>query len=105
MIRLTVSYPSAPGARFDFDYYTTKHLELVRDRMRESSLESVAVEKGVSGGAPDSAAPFVCVATMTFRDAARFQAAWAKAVPDLLADVPNYTDTSPVVQIGEIVAR
>lgn len=104
MIRLTASYPKAAGAKFDFDYYTTKHLELFQDRMKDSSLESIVVEKGLSGGAPDSAAPFVCVFTATFRDAQKFSAAWAKAVPDLLGDGPNYTNVAPVVQIGEIVA-
>ncbi len=105
MIRLTASYPNSPDARFDFDYYTTKHMEIFRDRMAGSSLESVVVEKGVNGGAPDAPAPFVAVFTAIFSDVNKFNAAWGKAVPDLLGDCPNYTNTMPTVQIGEVLTK
>ena len=32
MIRVSVLYPNEPGARFDHQYYATKHVQLLNER-------------------------------------------------------------------------
>lgn len=103
MIRLTAAYPLTPGGRFDFEYYTTKHVELFREQMRDSGIREITIERGVSGAAPSAAAANVCVFSATFSDAKRFRAAWAKASPVILKDAPNYTNVAPKLQVGEII--
>jgi hypothetical protein len=36
MIKVSVMYPNTPGARFDHDYYRTKHMPLVLARVGAS---------------------------------------------------------------------
>ena len=38
MIRVTVSYPAKEGARFDHDYYRTKHRQLILDKLGHHGL-------------------------------------------------------------------
>ena len=52
MIRVTVLYPNESGKRFDVDYYTHKHMTLVRDRLTGFGLVRTEVDKGLAGGAP-----------------------------------------------------
>ena len=56
--------------------------------------------KGVDGG-PDQPPAFYAIATMTFADKAAMDAAMPKMGP-ALADIPNYTNTTPQMMIGEV---
>ena len=58
MIKVSVMYPNTPGARFDHAYYRDKHMPMVKARMGDSCTH-YTVDKGMSGGAPGSAATYV----------------------------------------------
>lgn len=100
-LSLQVVYPVSEDTHFDMDYYLGTHMPLANSHMGDH-LESVQVTKGVAGG-PDAPPPFYAVATMTFADQAAFDAAMAAADP-VVADIPNFTDTTPQMLIGEVVA-
>ena len=51
MIKVTVLYPNGSGAKFDMNYYVTRHMPLVRDRCAPE-CRSIAAEGGVGGGGP-----------------------------------------------------
>ncbi|HWK49508.1 MAG TPA: EthD family reductase, partial [Steroidobacter sp.] len=51
MIKVSVMYPSRPGARFDHAYYKDKHMPLVQARMG-AACRFYTVDKGLGGGAP-----------------------------------------------------
>ena len=55
MIKVSVLYPNKPGAKFDMDYYCTKHMPLVQQRLG-AACKSVAVEQGIAGAAPGAPA-------------------------------------------------
>jgi uncharacterized protein (TIGR02118 family) len=97
--RVTVIYPNKDGSKFDFDYYTQKHVPWVA-RLVGKSIE---VRRGISSpaGAP---APYVCIATIA-ASIAEFQAVFARHGAEILADVPNYTNIEPTVQFDEILAE
>ena len=99
MQRVTVLYPNKDGAKFNFDYYTRKHVPLVAGLVGKS----IEVRKGLSSvsGAP---APFVCVATINVNTIDEFQTVFAKHGAEILADIPNYTNIEPFVQFDEILA-
>ncbi|HMG24092.1 MAG TPA: EthD family reductase [Kofleriaceae bacterium] len=101
MIKVTVLYPNAPDARFDMKYYVTHHMPMVRDKCAPACL-SIAAESGLAGGAPDSQAPYIAVGHLTFESVAAFQKAFGPNAPAIMADVPNYTNTQPIIQISEI---
>jgi uncharacterized protein (TIGR02118 family) len=101
MIKVTILYPNAPDAKFDMKYYVTHHLPMVRDRCAPE-CHSIAAESGLGGGEPGSQAPYIAVGHLTFDSVAAFQKAFGPNAPEILADVPNYTNTRPIIQIGEI---
>jgi uncharacterized protein (TIGR02118 family) len=101
MIKVTVLYPNGSGAKFDMNYYVTKHMPLVRERCTPE-CRSIAAEGGVGGGAPGSPAPYIAVGHLTFDSVAAFQKAFTPHMSEIMGDIPNYTNTSPVIQISEI---
>jgi uncharacterized protein (TIGR02118 family) len=101
MIKVTVLYPNAPDATFDMKYYVTHHLPMVRDRCAPV-CSSIAAEGGLSADAPGSRAPFIAIGHLTFDSLPAFQAAFTPHAPEILADIPNYTNTKPIIQISEI---
>lgn len=95
---LQVLYPTTEGTKFDYEYYKTSHYKIIHDEIG-SYIESDEVVKGLAGG-PDVPAPFYAVYTARFKDMETLQAA-VDAAGNVLADIPNYTDTAPVMLIGE----
>ena len=51
MIKVSVMYPYAAGARFDHAYYRDKHMPMVKQRLGAACLY-YTVDKGIAGGAP-----------------------------------------------------
>lgn len=102
MIKVSVMYPNSPGARFDHDYYRDRHLPLVRQRMGEQ-LHHYTIDKGIAGGAPGEAATYVGMCHLYCASVDAFQAGFGPHAAEILADIPNYTDQSPVLQISEVV--
>ena len=101
MIKVTVMYPNAPDARFDMKYYVTHHMPMVRDRCA-GACRGIAAEGGVAGGDPGSKALYIAVGHLTFDSVAAFQSAFGPHAAEILADVPNYTNTKPIIQISEV---
>lgn len=101
MIRLSVLYPRKAGARFDMAYYCDSHTPLVR-RLLGPALKGVSVEQGMAGIEPGSPAPFVAIVGLLFDSLESLQAATAPHIGQLLADVSNFTDIEPVMQVSEV---
>ena len=101
MIKVMVLYPNAPTATFDMKYYVTHHLPMVRDKCGPA-CRHIAAEGGLAGGEPGATAPYIAVGYLTFDSVAAFQASFGPNVPEILADIPNYTNTKPIIQISEV---
>ena len=102
MIKVSVMYPNAPGAKFDHDYYRDKHMPLLKNRMGDS-CKSYTVDKGLAGGAPGAPATYVAMCHILFDSVEAFQTAFGPNAQSIMADIPNYTDLTPVIQISEVV--
>lgn len=98
-LSLQVAYPTTESTHFDMDYYLGTHMPLVGTHMG-AHIEQTVVTKGLSGG-PETPPPFYAIATMVFADKAAMDAAMAAARP-VLADIPNFTDTTPQMLVGEV---
>lgn len=105
MIRVTVSYPNEAGARFDLDYYLTKHMPLVQAKLSGRGLTGWTVDQGLSGGLPGSEAEFLIQGHLTFESVDAFEAAMASDGAEIMADIPNYTDIQPRIQVNKVVAQ
>lgn len=102
MIKVSVMYANTPGARFDHEYYRNKHMPLVKKKMGDS-CKSYAVDKGLAGGAPGVAAPYIGMGHLFCDSIEAFQAGFGPHAQEILADIPNYTDVTPIIQISEVV--
>jgi uncharacterized protein (TIGR02118 family) len=103
MIRVTVLYPNESGKKFDVDYYTNKHMKLVSERLKSFGLVRTEVDRGIAGGTPGSAAPYVCIGHVYVNSLADFQKAMGAHGKEIMGDIPNYTNIQPTIQISEIV--
>lgn len=105
MIRATISYPHTPGARFDLDYYMSKHMPMVEAKLRPRGLAGWSVDQGLGGPLPGSSPEFTIQASILFESVEAFQAALLAEGPALMADIPNFTDIQPRVQVNKILAE
>lgn len=104
MFRVSVMYAAKDGGKFDFDYYAKKHMTLVRERLGSFGLQRVEVDKGLAGGAPGQAAPYVCSGHLYWNSLEDFQRGMKAHGKELMGDVPNFTNLTPQMQISEILA-
>ena len=101
MIKVTVVYPNSAGAKFDMQYYTSKHLPTLQ-RKCGAACKSIAAEQGLSGGQPGSKPPYIALCHLTFDSVEAFQKAFSPHAAEVMADIPNYTNVQPIIQISEI---
>ena len=101
MIKVSVLYPKSPDTKFDMNYYLTKHIPMVKQKVG-SACKNVAVEEGVAGGAEGVPAAYLAMAHLTFDSVDAFQKAFGPHADAIMGDVPNYTNTQPTVQISHI---
>ena len=99
MIRIAVLYPSSAGSSFDVEYYKHRHMKLVSEKLGPLGLVGCEVDAGIADldGGP---APYAAIGYMIFETREAFQSAFAKVGDELVADVPNYTNIAPVIQIS-----
>jgi uncharacterized protein (TIGR02118 family) len=92
-------YPVIEGATFDYDYYVSKHLPLVREHFGPHGMTEVQASRGLALGS-EAAPPYFAIATMTFPDGESMAAALGAAEP-VLADIANFTTSAPNLLVGE----
>jgi uncharacterized protein (TIGR02118 family) len=102
MIKVSVMYPHTPGARFDHDYYRNSHLPLIKNRMG-AALRYYTIDKGLTGGSPAAPPPYIGMCHLLCDSVEAYKAANGPYSREILADIRNFTDVTPVVQFSEVV--
>lgn len=101
MATLSVVYPRKPGARFDYEYYRTKHMPLVGERWGDAGLtggEALLGRAGADGSDP----PYFAIGMIHFDSLESLQAALTgEHAAEVIADISNFTTAEPVIQINE----
>ena len=104
MIKVSVMYPYAAGARFDHTYYRERHMPMMKQRLGAACLY-YTVDKGIAGGAPGTDPVYVAKCDFVCTSAEAFHAARGPHVQEIRDDIANYTDIQPVLQISEVVVE
>jgi len=104
MYRITIMYPVKEGTHFDMDYYLRSHMPMVQARLTPLGLKGVSAEKGISAGTAGSAVPFHCLGHMLFESLDAYLAGMKAHGKELVTDIPKFTNSSPVIQVSEIVS-
>jgi uncharacterized protein (TIGR02118 family) len=101
MLKVSVFYPTGQSTTFDMGYYLNRHIPMVR-QLLGSSLKGVSVEQGISGMHPGSSATYVAMGHLLFESLADFQSSFGAHAKAIVGDVPNYTNSDPIIQISEV---
>jgi uncharacterized protein (TIGR02118 family) len=104
MIKVSVMYPNEPGARFDHDYYRDSHMPLVERLLGDACLY-YTIDRGLAGGPAGSAPTYVAMCHFFCDSLESFQTAFGPNAREILADIANYTDLPPVMQLSEVVVE
>ena len=86
MVKVSVFYPNSAGCKFDMNYYLTKHMPMVQQKLG-AACKSIAVEQGIAGGAPGAPATYVAMRYLDFdsADAWSFASAFGPHAQEILA--------------------
>jgi uncharacterized protein (TIGR02118 family) len=100
MIRIAVLYPNSDGSTFDVDYYKRTHMPLVQEKLGSLGLLGCEVDAGIPGLGDEHPA-YAAIGYMFFETRKAFLAGFAQVGAELVADVLNYTNIQPVIQISD----
>ena len=90
---MSVFYPKSEGGTFDHEYYRNSHVPLCATTWNVAA----EIDKGIDG--PNEAAVH-----FSFESVEQMQAAMAvEGTKAVMADVANYTNLTPVLQVSEVV--
>jgi uncharacterized protein (TIGR02118 family) len=101
MIKVSIFYPHSADASFDMNYYVTKHMPMVRDKLG-TACKGMAIDHGVGGGAPGTAPTYVAMGHFLCDSVPAFQAAFGPHAKEIMADIPKYTKIQPIIQFSEV---
>ncbi len=99
---ITVLYENLDDATFDLDYYMTRHMPMVGEKLGPHGLKGWRVVRAVSAPGGGKLA-FSMMATLEFDTVEQFKAATSAEGRAVFGDVPNFTNKQPLVVIGEVV--
>lgn len=96
MIKVSVLYPASEGSTFDMEYYKTKHREIVERVLGPVQFEC---EEGLEGQ------PFMATGHLIYDSMEAMQAGMGSPnAAEAQNDVPNFTNITPQIQIGQSVS-
>ena len=101
MIKVSVLYPAKEGATFNMDYYCKSHMPMVQNKLG-AACKRVAVDQGLAGGAPGAPPTYVAMGHIYCDSIEAFQAAFAPHAEAIMADIPNYTNVQPTIQVSDV---
>jgi uncharacterized protein (TIGR02118 family) len=104
MPTISVIYPRAQGATFDFDHYRSVHMPLVAKRWGDAGLTGAEALRGMSG-ADGGEAPYFAITLLRFASIEAFGAAMGgEHAAEIVADIANFTNVQPAIQVNETIA-
>jgi uncharacterized protein (TIGR02118 family) len=101
MVKVSVLYPNTAGITFDMPYYLNSHMPLVKQKLGPA-LKGMAVQHGLGGGQPGTPPTYLVMCHLDFDSVDAFQQAFAPHADVILADIPNYTNAQPTIQVSEV---
>ena len=101
MIKFSIFYPNEEGKKFDMDYYINSHIPMVMEKLG-GAVKGGTVDQGLAGADPGSPPIYIAMGHLLFDSVEELQSAFGPHMEAIMADIPNYTDIVPTVQISEV---
>ena len=102
MIKVSVMYPNGPGARFDDAYYRDRHMPMVKQLMGDY-CKYYTVDRALAPASSDGNAPYIAMGHLFCDSVDAFQTGFGPHSAQIMGDIPNYTNQTPVIQMSEVV--
>ncbi|HME09888.1 MAG TPA: EthD family reductase [Bryobacteraceae bacterium] len=99
MIKVSVMYPKEDGATFDMAYYSNSHMPMVEQKLG-AALRGLSIDEGIE--VPGTPLVYLAMGHLLFDSLAAFQAAMSTHGAAMMADIPNYTNSRPAIQVSEV---
>jgi uncharacterized protein (TIGR02118 family) len=106
---MTIVYPGGDNVKFDADYYRDHHLKLIMslygNSIKRFELRTVPPNAAPAIQAAPGAPPppkFSAAVNIWIADLEAFNANNAKHGPELVADVPHFTNVQPTIQFDDV---
>ncbi len=104
MIRVTVLFPRTNDSRFDMEYYLSKHVPMTTAKFQSLGIPVEAqVDETLGSIPPDEPVPYAAIGYLLFEKMEDLQKGLAAHGSEIMADIPNFTNVQPEIQIGNIV--
>ena len=100
MVRVSFVYRKDRGTRFDVEFYIHRHMPKVRSALAPHGLTAVEVDVPAGDGTEQ---PFHAVGHLYFDRVEQFNEGFSLEGPALKANIPNYTDVAPEIQVSVVV--
>lgn len=101
MLRVAVMYPKTADSTFDLEYYLTKHVPMVKERLASSGLTAVQVDEGLGGGVPGDPPAYAVIGALLF-DSKGMQSGMAAHGGEIMGDLANFTNVLPAIQVSRV---
>jgi uncharacterized protein (TIGR02118 family) len=101
MVKISIFYPNTPNTFFDEDYYLNMHIPR-SVTLQGKSLKGTQVETGITGVPEGTKPPFRVMCHFYYDSIQAFLDAFLPHQEELTADIKNYTNVEPVIQISEV---
>jgi uncharacterized protein (TIGR02118 family) len=94
MYSVQIMYPKTDDSTFDMDYYMSSHMPMVAEALGDAcqAWGAVAVTSG----------QYEAIGWVTVNSEDAWNAALAAKGGDIMADIPNYTNTTPDLVTGTV---
>jgi uncharacterized protein (TIGR02118 family) len=103
MVTVSIFYPNTPESRFDLSYYVTQHIPKMEQMLKPMGMQRVIVEQGIGTPMPDVPPPYSIIAHLIFNNMEEMEMGMGHCSETLMADVPNFFNLQPMVQISRQV--
>jgi uncharacterized protein (TIGR02118 family) len=104
MIRVTVLFPKTDDSHFDMDYYLSKHVPMTTAKLQSLGIPVEAqVDETLGSVPPGEPAPYAAIGYLLFEKMEDLQNGLATHGAEIMADIPNFTNVQPMIQVGNIV--
>ncbi|HEY9258940.1 EthD family reductase, partial [Chitinophaga sp.] len=88
MIKVTILYPNGEGKIFDMDYYTKHHMPMIAT-MFGTLLKSIAIDKGIASGMPNTPLPFLAIGYLYFDKLSDYEERLKPNLEEIRNDFPK----------------
>ena len=102
MIKVTIMYAGGDDKQFDMNYYANQHMPMLQ-RLFGKALKGYEIDKGMAGRSPDEPIPYLAIGYLYFDKLEDYEKSFGPNAEQILADIPNYTNIQPLVQISEVI--